>query len=326
MEDSEADQAAIMAVLMAETDAYMRRDFDAVASHWVHSPQTRLMTMFASIGVRVERGWDAIGERYRGIMARSPQKHDAAQRVRWENVNIVLGGDMAWVSYEQVASDAGDSLDVAGLQHEVKIFHRVDGAWKIGCLVLMQSTVEQANCPLIEVDSDSRILWMNQQAQGRMIDHPGLVSATGRLRARQRERDAGLRDAVRVAFRELQSQRPLNVVPKQTWAVPLGEDEAGIPLYCWVLLEDGKALVSFDDAETVARRVTGAQEVYGLSPAQVRLARLIIDGHDLAGAAELLAVSINTVRTQLQRIFDKTGVRSQAALVRSVLSADPPTK
>ena len=101
---------------------------------------------------------------------------------------------------------------------------------------------------------------------------------------------------------------------------------AGLPLHCWVLLEDGKALVSFDDAETVARRIADAQEVYGLSPAQVRLARLIVDGHDLAAAADLLAVSINTLRTQLQRIFDKTGVRSQAALVRSLLSADAPNK
>ena len=84
--------------------------------------------------------------------------------------------------------------------------------------------------------------------------------------------------------------------------------------------------MSFDDAETLARRITGAQEVYGLSPAQVRLARLIVDGHDLASASELLAVSVNTVRTQLQRIFDKTGVRSQAALVRSLLSADVPGK
>ena len=69
-----------------------------------------------------------------------------------------------------------------------------------------------------------------------------------------------------------------------------------------------------------------AREVYGLSPAQVRLARLIVDGQDLAAAADLLGVSVNTLRTQLQRIFDKTGVRSQAALVRALLSAEAPTK
>ena len=99
-----------------------------------------------------------------------------------------------------------------------------------------------------------------------------------------------------------------------------------MPLHCWVLLEDGRALVSFDDAETVARRIASAREVFGLSPAQTRLARLIVDGQDLAAASDHLGVSVNTVRTQLQRIFDKTGVRSQSALVRALLSADAPTK
>ena len=76
----------------------------------------------------------------------------------------------------------------------------------------------------------------------------------------------------------------------------------------------------------VARRVELAAEIYGLSPAQIRLARLIVDGHDLAAAADALGVSVNTLRTQLQRIFDKTGVRSQSALVRALLSAEAPAR
>jgi len=190
---------------------------------------------------------------------------------------------------------------------------------------VMECTVEEARCPLIEVDADARILWMNRLARERLRGHPGLAAGAGRLRARRREGDAALREAVRLACHELQSQRPLNVVPKQAWAVALGEDDAAVPLHCWVLLEDGKALVSFDDAATLARRIAGAREVYGLSPAQVRLAEAIVAGHDLAAASDRLGVSVNTLRTQLQRIFDKTGVRSQAALVRTLLSAEAPT-
>ena len=92
-----------------------------------------------------------------------------------------------------------------------------------------------------------------------------------------------------------------------------------------MLLEDGRALVSFDDAATMARRIAGAREVYRLSPAQVRLTQAIVAGHDLAAASDLLGVSVNTLRTQLQRIVDKTGVRNQAALVCALLSAEPPT-
>lgn len=319
MDDSEAGKAAVLAAIRGETEAWLQRDFDALARHWVQSPQTRRMEAFASLGIRVDQGWDAIAARLRKIVERFPEKQPFEERVRWENVNVSIDGDMAWVTYDQIGTDTGTDL-----KRLLKIMHRVEGDWKIACLVMMESTIEQANCALIEVDAEARILWTNQLAQERMRGHEGLVAAAGRLRARHRDYDAGLREAVRMAFLELQSQRPLAVAPKQTWAVSLGDDTNGVPLHCWVLLEDGKALVSFDDAETVARRIARAEEVYRLSPAQVRLARLIVDGHDLAGAAALLAVSVNTLRTQLQRIFDKTGVRNQAALVRALLSADAP--
>ncbi len=322
----DSDKGAIMAVLKAETNAFLRRDFADLAPHWVHSPQTRLMTAFASLGMRVVHGWDAIGARLSSIMERLPERYDIGERLRRENVNIVVSGDMAWVSYDQIGADTGDDFECAGVQHELKIFQRIDGVWKIGCLALMQGTVEHVTCPLIEVDADARVLWMNRQAQDRMRDHPGLVVAAGRLRTRRRDRNAALRAAIGWAFQELKCQVPPRLAPKQARAVPLGEDDAAAQRYCWVLLEDGKALVSFDDAHTVARRIELAQEVYGLSPAQVRLAHLILDGQDLAAASAVLGVSVNTLRTQLQRMFDKTGARNQAALVRALLSVEAPTK
>jgi DNA-binding CsgD family transcriptional regulator len=194
--------------------------------------------------------------------------------------------------------------------------------WKIGCVVMMESTVEQAEFPLIEVDEDARILWKNREAKERIQDHGGLVIAIGRLCARQRQADRASREAVRLAHDELRGQTRLSLSPKQAWAVPLGEDDTGTPMHCWVLLEDGRTFISFDDATTIAQRVNLAKEVYGLSAAQIRLAHHIVAGDDLAGAASQMGVSINTVRTQMQRIFNKTGVRNQAALIRTLLSMD----
>jgi DNA-binding CsgD family transcriptional regulator/PAS domain-containing protein len=326
MDDRDADEAAILAMLRAETEAWLQRDFEALASHWVQSPQAQRMYASASFGVRVVEGWDAIGAGLGNLMARFPRKYRFEGNVRWENVNVVIDGTMAWVSYDQIGTNAADDFPLEGASRILKIAHRIDGAWKLGCTVMMKRAVDQASCPLIEVDAEARVLWMNPQARDRMRGHPGLVLAAGRLRARRRERDPALRDAVRWASRELQSLLPLTWAAKQACAVPLGEDDGGVPHFCWVLLEDGKALVAFDDADTVARRIAGARELYGLSPAQVRLARLIVDGQDLAAAADLLGVSVNTLRTQLQRIFDKTGVRSQAALIRKLLSAEPPIR
>jgi hypothetical protein len=56
MDDSEADKAAIMAVLKAETHAWLRRDFAALAQHWVHSPQARRMTALPWLGTYVDEG------------------------------------------------------------------------------------------------------------------------------------------------------------------------------------------------------------------------------------------------------------------------------
>lgn len=318
MGGSEADKAAILAVIRAETEAWLQRDFEVLASHWLHSPQTRRMEYFASLGIRIDEGWDAIAKRLKTIIERYPDKRAFTDHVRWEKVNIIVAGNMAWVTYDQIGIDGGEDL-----KRELKILHRVEDIWKIGCVVMMESTVEQAAFPLIEVDEDARVLWTNRHAQR---NHQGLAVAAGRLRARRSQEDAALREIIGLAFRELRGQTRLTLSPKQAWAVTLGEDEAGVPMHCWVLLEDGRTFVSFEDSETVARRIDVAREIYGLSKAQIRLAQHIVAGHDLAGAAKLMAVSINTVRTQMQRMFDKTGVRNQAALVRALLSLAAPNK
>ncbi|GAB3625296.1 helix-turn-helix transcriptional regulator [Pandoraea terrae] len=62
--------------------------------------------------------------------------------------------------------------------------------------------------------------------------------------------------------------------------------------------------------------------LFGLSPAEARLALALYDGKELAQIAEEAGVAINTARTQLRNIFDKTGSRRQADLVR-LLNAIP---
>jgi DNA-binding CsgD family transcriptional regulator len=71
------------------------------------------------------------------------------------------------------------------------------------------------------------------------------------------------------------------------------------------------------------RSVGGIDEVlrgyYGLTPAEVRLAALLMDGRSLEEAAEHLELSRHTVRSQVKRIFSKTETRRQSELVRLLL-------
>ncbi len=60
------------------------------------------------------------------------------------------------------------------------------------------------------------------------------------------------------------------------------------------------------------------QQRYGLTPAEARLALEMAQGDGKTAAAERLGISFSTARSHLSRIFDKTGVRRQAELVRLI--------
>ena len=102
--------------------------------------------------------------------------------------------------------------------------------------------------------------------------------------------------------------------------VVLGEDETGASNVCLVEVTDFSVWVTFGQHEAVARRLRVAKAAFGLSDGQLAVAELIADGKDLASAAAALGITVNTARTHLRRMFDKTGVRSQTALLRVILS------
>jgi DNA-binding CsgD family transcriptional regulator len=65
-----------------------------------------------------------------------------------------------------------------------------------------------------------------------------------------------------------------------------------------------------------ARNLRELAELYGLTPAETRLAGLILNGLALFEAAERLGITRNTARTHMKRIYGKTGTRRQAELIR----------
>ena len=107
-----------------------------------------------------------------------------------------------------------------------------------------------------------------------------------------------------------------------TRAIALGQDDTGFAHICWATLRDGKLLITFDDQDRLDQQIESATEAYSLSESQAKLARELIEGKDLSSASAALGISPNTAKTHLQRIYDKTGVRAQPALVRLLLNAD----
>jgi DNA-binding CsgD family transcriptional regulator len=323
--DNETDRAAIIAVLEAETEAFLRRDFEAMSSHWLHAPQTSRMDASASssYGAHVDIGWEAVEARMRKWMQHIPEP-DSPVRVRRKNMNLTVVGDMAWMTFDQIGDELGDTFKLAGLQHELHIFQRVDGAWKITCIVTIESAAEPRLAPLISVGPDSKVHWLNDAARKQIADHPALLISGERLRARNRKHEAALREAIAWGHAELLSSSSAARPGRVSRAVIIGENGDAAPVFCWVVLENRKVFVTFNDEQMLKRRIGVAQTIYGFSAAQAQLALLIVQGHDLAQAAESIGVSVNTVRTHLQRMFERTGAHSQSALVGLLLSAEAP--
>lgn len=76
------------------------------------------------------------------------------------------------------------------------------------------------------------------------------------------------------------------------------------------------------DSQT-APSVATLRQLFGLSPSEARLAHELAKGFDVKEAAETLGVTVNTARTYLRTIFQKTGVNRQSELIRLFNNAIP---
>lgn len=62
------------------------------------------------------------------------------------------------------------------------------------------------------------------------------------------------------------------------------------------------------------------ERLYGLTPAEARIAARLMDGSNIAEIARVLGITSNTARTHLSRILAKTGTRRQAELISLLAS------
>jgi DNA-binding CsgD family transcriptional regulator len=57
------------------------------------------------------------------------------------------------------------------------------------------------------------------------------------------------------------------------------------------------------------------RQLYGLTPAEARLANELFGGQSLAESAKISGISVNTAKSMLKRIFTKCAVHSQSELL-----------
>jgi DNA-binding CsgD family transcriptional regulator len=72
----------------------------------------------------------------------------------------------------------------------------------------------------------------------------------------------------------------------------------------------------YDPAAKPAARGTALRDLFGLTPAESRLADLLHQELNLKQAAEKMHISLGTARFMLKNIFAKTQTRRQSQLVQ----------
>ena len=86
---------------------------------------------------------------------------------------------------------------------------------------------------------------------------------------------------------------------------------------------DGGAPMSPEIARRVVRLFRGVQPprsaAYDLTPHELRILKLLVDGHGYRTAAEELDVSVNTVRFHIKQIYGKLQVHSKSEAVSKAL-------
>ena len=92
----------------------------------------------------------------------------------------------------------------------------------------------------------------------------------------------------------------------------------------WIdILRPTAILFITDPEQTALVRSEWLRQDFGLTPAEAGFTREILKADGVQAAADRLGISLATARAHLAHVFDKTGTRRQAELVRLILQSQP---
>ncbi len=171
-------------------------------------------------------------------------------------------------------------------------------------------------------------IFMNESAKQMLARQDGLsLDRQGKLQVSQRPAAVALQQMIHSASQPydalkqdcggaLQIERPSGLRAYALMIAPLNLELSQLNY------QQAAAMIFITDPEMQAEVPTDMlQRLYGLTPAEAKLAALLAHGKSVTEAAEELHVTQNTARTHLKHIFQKTGVKRQSELVKLILNS-----
>lgn len=161
----------------------------------------------------------------------------------------------------------------------------------------------------------------NAAARAIAADNDGLVLRGNGIGATGPRADAAIQRAIRAASSgepehgaRLVVSRPSGRRPLIMTILPMGAASSPVDIGRRAVL----VLVT-DPCRGVAIDPASLAELFGFTRAEATVAIAMLDGKTLKGVADELEVALSTVRTHLDRVFQKTGTHRQPQLVRLLL-------
>jgi DNA-binding CsgD family transcriptional regulator/PAS domain-containing protein len=183
------------------------------------------------------------------------------------------------------------------------------------------ATVEALTVGVVLADEDSKIVHANAAAAAMLAAGDPIVARHGRIAVQSAATTAALQSAVAQAAKDEATlgQKGIGIpIPRQgdkplvIHVLPLRRSHTRSGL-----IQSAAAAVFVTSASGPPRLPHDAlNQLYDLTPAEIRIFELICEGHTRDAISALLGVSVSTVKSHLIHVFEKTGCRRQVDLVR----------
>ncbi|MCW5982202.1 MAG: helix-turn-helix transcriptional regulator [Bryobacteraceae bacterium] len=206
------------------------------------------------------------------------------------------------------------------LQRSVSL-HRLLGDAR-GRAQAIERALESVNIGVAFVDERGRLLHANGEAERIVRARDAIILRFNRLRGATPDAEDRLRNAIVKACRGVGEivavERAGGAGYYQVTACPVNpEGPAG-------RFRAAAVLLIRDTAKLAAPAGGDLRRLFGLTAAESKVARALLDDSTIAAIAGEFQLSENTIRTHVKNIYSKTGVSKRSALVRLLCAALEP--
>lgn len=191
----------------------------------------------------------------------------------------------------------------------------------------LAGVLDRLDAGVILTDVAGRPIFVNPRAEamaadgdGFTVDDGGVYGATAAVTQAVKAAIAAAVSDGKGATRRVRLERPSSMPPLVATVVPVARLNLAVAgaadVHCAVFISATEALQAIDPRALC--------EFYRLTRRESEIAALLAAGNDVKRVAERLELGLTTVRSHLQRIFQKTDTHSQATLVARIRGIGSP--